>query len=136
MKKIALILILFITALSCSSDNSPNFAYEVLPVSEAVVPAQMIVDQEYDIEVSYIQPTNCHAFSDFYYEIEGDRRTVAIVSVYNTSGNCTSQVPDDIVTRTFTFTPLEATTYTFRFWNGEDETGQDVYTEYEVVASE
>lgn len=136
MKKIALILTIFITVLSCSSDNSPNFAYELLPVEQAVVPAEMVVDQEYEIQVSYIQPTDCHAFSDFYYEVDGDTRTIAIVSVYSTSGNCTSQVPDNIVERSFTFKPLQATTYTFRFWNGEDENGQDIYTEYQVTATE
>ncbi|NQY05186.1 MAG: hypothetical protein HRT68_03015, partial [Flavobacteriaceae bacterium] len=78
-------------------------------------------------------PTECHVFNTFFYEENQDTRTVAIIAYYDLDATCPAQT-SDVFEETFKFKPLEQTTYLFRFWNGQDDEGLDVYTEYEVQA--
>jgi hypothetical protein len=135
MKKIVLILMVVLAAVSCNSEDNNGFEYEVIPVESAVVPSEMTVNTDYSIAVSFRMPSACHAFSDFFYEVNEDTRTVAVVAVYSLNGNCSTQVPTDTITRSFVFRPLYEATYLFRFWNGADDQDIDIYTEYEVEAT-
>lgn len=122
--------------MSCNTDESSDISYEILPVVGGQVPSDMSVNNEYNIGISFTYPTNCHVFSDIFYEIEGDTRTIAIVAIKNMSLSCVSQTSAEH-NRYFTFTPEHAGTHTFKFWTGKDpETGEDLFEVTEVTVTE
>ncbi len=130
-KTIALILILIVTV-SCSiNDDSTNYGYEILPVESVDIPTEFEYGETYTITVSYFRPSNCHYFSEFYYVINGSQRTVAPITIVYDNDNC-ENLEDDLVDATFEFLVTDRKTYTFKFWQGEDEDGDDVYLTIEV----
>ena len=82
MKRIFLILTVCFLTFSCSpSNDNPQNTLETLPVSQVVMPTQFAKDSITEIPLSYIRPTVCHSFFDFYYLRDGMTRTVAILSL-------------------------------------------------------
>ncbi|NQY05858.1 MAG: hypothetical protein HRT68_06560, partial [Flavobacteriaceae bacterium] len=53
MRKIALVLVLFVSLIACQSDDSLGYQYEILPVESAAIPSLMMVGNEYDVTVSF-----------------------------------------------------------------------------------
>lgn len=134
MRKILLILILSILVTSCSSDDSNEVSFEFIPAEGAIIPTEMGTHMDYEIQVMYTLPSQCHGFSDFYYEATGNTRTIAVLALESQNGTtCSSPGEEEIAS--FIFRPLTAGQYTFRFWNGKDEEGQDIYIEYIVPVS-
>lgn len=136
MKKILVLSVIITAFFSCSTDDSPSsvFYFEILPIETVFIPSEVEFGQTYTIDYNYLRPTNCHFFSDLYYLVEGSTRTVAVVnSVLNsTEENCES-LTSDLVESSFDFyVRQESGSYTFKFWQGEDENGDDIYLVYEV----
>lgn len=120
---------------SLSDDDTINVQYELLPVEEAFLPTEMTVNEIYEITVSFILPTDCHAYNDIYYSKVDFERTVAIVSAYFANNEpCETQTA--IFETNFNFKPLNSGTYTFKFWKGTDDSGTDLYEEVLVEVSE
>ncbi|NRD18478.1 hypothetical protein HNV08_00345 [Winogradskyella eckloniae] len=134
MKKIALLFIFILTMTSCSLDDSvsENFYLEVLPIESVDIPEYFVQGESYEIFVSYTKPNSCYYFNDFIYEIDGHERTVGIVNtVYiNNTAVCGGQ-PEQ-VTVSFDFLVNGSETYIFKFYQGEDENGEDQYYLVEV----
>lgn len=139
MKK-TLVLLLVLVLSSCSLDNDISSNYqELLPVETAILPEEFVLNEIYDITVSYLTPSNCHYFNDIYYVKENNERTVAIIStVYEDNGNCvdfeTSEIPE--LEATFQFRATQTGLYIFKFWQGENENGENQYLNIEVQAIE
>lgn len=132
MKKVFALLLSVMLATSCSlDDDSPNFQFEILPVESVVMPAQFTAGVAEEISLKFIRPTGCHIFNDFYYVPDGNQRTVAVItSVANTS--CETDINEEVEV-SFDFLPQELyQSYTFRFWQGQDESGNDTYYIVEV----
>lgn len=127
---------------SCSADDKLNESYlETLPFDTVTVPESFVSGETTVIGYTYIRPTSCYIFNDLYYSIEGDQRTLAVINrVFENDGNgnaCTI-LDDEIATRTFNFTVKNpvGSTYTFKFWQGEDENGENAYIVVEVPVVE
>ncbi|WP_452225525.1 hypothetical protein [Lacinutrix chionoecetis] len=135
MKKL-LILIIGLVTFSCSlSDDSPTDYQELLPVEEAVLPEEFVLNETYEITLVYLRPTTCHAFSDIYYLKENNERTVAVIStVFQSNGNCTALGTE--LEATFNFKATQTGSYVFKFWQGEDDNGEDTYLTVEVPVVE
>ncbi len=131
MKKL-LICLIAIATFSCStSDDSPTSYNELLPIESAMVPEEFEIGETYEITITYLRPTTCHAFNDIYYAKHNNERTVAVVStVFESNGNCTTIESE--LEASFNFKPTESGSYVFKFWQGEDESGEDTYLVYEV----
>ena len=82
-----------------------------------------------------MRPNSCHAFNDFYYVKDNNERTVAIMStVLDNNQNCLEL--NDEQQRTFTLEATQTENYVFKFWQGEDDSGNDTYLIIEVPVNQ
>lgn len=122
---------LAVCTLSCSvGDDSDNSYNELLPVEEALVPTEFERGETYDINITYIRPTTCHAFNDIYYVSESNERTIAVVATVFQNNNCSGS--ETLTEASFSFKATTEDLYIFKFWQGEDENGEDQYLIVEV----
>ncbi len=130
MKKI-LFTLLFFGLISCSlEDDAPTFHLEYLKAESVTIPESFVLGETYEIKVAYKRPTSCHSFHGFYYDKNLNIRTVAVQCIV-AEKNCNDLV-DDIQEETLNFYVTNNGTYIFKFWQGLDENGEDVFLEYEI----
>ncbi|AUC74795.1 MULTISPECIES: hypothetical protein [unclassified Olleya] len=131
MKKLitALIVLLF---MSCSVDEEqrPRLNLEPIPIESVTVPEYFEQGQTYQIDLNYIQPTNCYAFYDIYYVKEDNIRTIAIINSVYDSDTCEDSNLE--VEKSFNFIVTDQEDYIFKFWQGEDANGENVYLTMEI----
>ncbi len=138
MKKLLFVCIVILTFWSCSvgDDNDDyNYYFEFLPIEEVVIPEAFELDSTYQIEVSYYRPSTCHSFHDFYYVAEGNERTVAVINLVQDVSSC-EEIEDELIDVSFSFKAVYDQTYLFKFWQGENEAGEDLYLTYEIPIAE
>jgi hypothetical protein len=133
MKKIISILVLFFLFNSCSVDSGSNYLYEVLPTESVDIPAEFTLGGIYPITIRYNRPTSCHYFNGLYYKKHENKRTIAVESAVEQRDNCqdlnAAAAADEY---TFNFEVTSNGTYHFKFWQGKDDQGNDIFLEYEV----
>ncbi|WP_223550197.1 hypothetical protein [Aestuariivivens sp. NBU2969] len=136
MKKIFALSCLFIFFLSCSTDHdSTSYTLEIMPVESVDIPSEFELGKTYPITVKYYRPTTCYAFRDFYYVKENNMRTVAPINYvfeHEMENNSCTDLQDELVEATFNFIVTSNGSYIFKFWQGEDNTGEDQYLTIEV----
>lgn len=129
MKKIVSLFSLFFVAIACNpSDDTQDIVYESQPILNVTLPDTIAVFDENEIEVEYLRPSTCHGFGGFYYDKEGLTRTIAVQTYFYQNNNCET-LTNDVKHETLKFEPTVTGTYTFRFWQGKDVNGQDVFLE-------
>ncbi len=134
MKKLFFICITILTFWSCSVDddsNNVNYNFEFIPIEDVVIPEEFVLDSVYQIEVTYYRPSNCHSFHDFYYVAEENERTVAVINLVNDDSDC-EPLEDELVEKSFDFKAVYDQTYIFKFWQGEEDNGEDIFLTYEI----
>lgn len=133
MKKILPFLALFFLLNSCSSDNSPNYHFEILPITTVDIPTHFTLGQTYPITVHYNKPTSCYHFSSLYYDKNLNIRTIAIENAVEQANNCINlSAADAVSSYTFNFYVTSNGSYIFKFYQGKDTNGQNIYLQYEV----
>lgn len=132
MKRIISIFLVTLFFASCSPEVGQNVFLEIVPIDSVEMPTDFKVDSITVIPIRYIRPTNCHQFSNFYYNAIGNERTVAIYCTTIDGGNC-QPVVNNQAEVPLKFKPVVSGTYTFRFWTGKNEQGVDQYIEHEVI---
>jgi len=131
MKKLLVLCSLLLLA-SCSiDDDGTNYSFEVLPIESVDIPDEFQWGETYPITVSYLRPSTCHSFKEFYYLKENNERTVAPIN-YVVEGNTCTGLEDTLVEATFNFIVTSYSSYIFKFWQGEDANGEDEYLIIEV----
>lgn len=133
MKKLFLLCLSLMIFLSCSidDDNNLNYDFEFVPVEEVNIPEEFVIGEIYQIGITYYRPSACHDFHDFYYLTNGNERTIAVINIVFDDSDC-ELIEDQLVEKTFNFKAVYNQIYIFKFWQGEDENGDDVYLIYEV----
>ncbi len=131
MKKIISLLALFFLFNSCTPDEGPNYTFELRPVISVDIPDEFTLGETYVITMHYNRPTNCHFYNNIYYEKELNVRTIAIETAAEDRNGCT-ETPNDATTCSFNFLVTSNGSYVFKFWQGKDEQGNDIYLEYEI----
>jgi hypothetical protein len=117
---------------SCSvDDDSTSFSFEVLPVESVDIPDEFELGETYPITVSYLRPSTCHGFKEFYYLKENNERTVAPITYVFDNNDCET-LEDNLVEATFNFIVTSNGSYIFKFWQGEDTDGETQYLIIEV----
>lgn len=136
MKKLVLICFSLLFLASCSNnDDYLDYYFEFMPIESISIPEEFILGQVYTISYTYYRPTSCHGFHDLYYYAENNQRTVAVINIVFEDTNC-EVLTDELLERSFNFKPLDYQTYLFKFWQGEDENGEDIYLTYEIPVVE
>tara|TARA_R110002049_G_scaffold2365_3_gene17291 strand:- start:4598 stop:5005 length:408 start_codon:yes stop_codon:yes gene_type:complete len=135
MKKLLVLCSILILA-SCSiNDDGTNYSFEVLPVESVDIPDEFELGETYPITISYLRPTTCYSFKEFYYLKENNERTVAPITYVFENNDCTD-LEDTLVEATFNFIVTSNGSYIFKFWQGEDASGEDQYLIIEVPVLE
>ena len=119
---------------SCNIDGD-NFNFEFIPIEEVTIPEEFVLGEIYQIEISYYRPSLCHHFHNFYYVEDINKRTVAVINILYDETNCAT-LENQLVEKTFDFKAVYNQTYVFKFWQGEDENGEDVFLTYEIPVVE
>jgi hypothetical protein len=131
MKRILSLLALFFLFNSCSTDNSTNYTFELRPILSVDLPAEFTLGQTYPITVHYNKRTSCNYFSTLYYDKDLNVRTIAVENAVADRNNCT-ETPNDISEYTFNFYVTSNGSYIFKFYQGKDANGQNIFLQYEV----
>ncbi|GAB1858593.1 hypothetical protein MHTCC0001_34320 [Flavobacteriaceae bacterium MHTCC 0001] len=132
MKKFIILGFTLMLLFSCSPDNEqPSFRNVFLPIESVDIPDEFTLGEVYPMTVTYLRPSTCHIFRNFYYERENNERTVAVVSTLFEQNNC-EDLTDVLLTATFDFHVTSNGSYIFKFWQGKDENEEDIFLEIEV----
>jgi len=131
MKRLIIITLSLILFASCSSDDDLEYSIEILPIESVNIPESFTLGEIYPITVSYLRPTTCHSFKEFYYRKNLNERTVAVIN-YNVQDNNCNDLSDELVEATFNFIVTSNGSYIFKFWQGVDENDEDQYLIIEV----
>jgi len=117
---------------SCSLDDGTNFHFLPLQIVSAELPDSFNLNETYQIRVQYAQPNACTGFAGLeVVDIDTTVRNVAVVGTERTDQEVCAQLVT-IRTATFNFIVNYSQTYTFRFLQGENENGEQMYLEVEV----
>jgi hypothetical protein len=133
MKKLLALSLALILCASCSVDNNngTNYSFDILPVESVDIPSEFTLGETYPITVTYLRPTTCHYFREFYYAKNLNERTVAPITIVYENDNC--ETLDNVQEEaTFNFIVTSNGSYIFKFWQGEDANGEDQYLTIEV----
>jgi hypothetical protein len=137
MKKFILFALTFIFW-SCGVDDSSkdDFHFEILPIETVSLPEFLQGNDTNRVIYTFKVPSNCHSFSDLYYLENINERTIAVVALVtdNTeTGLDCENLDETIEERGFDFFAAPGfDSYIFKFWQGEDENGNDLYYTVEV----
>ena len=118
-----------ILVVGCDIEPEENFRFVLLEVISAEVPDAFVLNAEHNIEITFRRPDNCTFFHDFDISVESssERNIVAIGSSL-TQSDCSES--SDEGNATLSFTAIENTIYTFRFYSGNDQDGDPIFLEY------
>ena len=148
MKKITLILILTLALFSCSIENDePNVSYSPVGILDATLPEYFVIDQEYEIDITYDLGSDCNSFHNFEYSSRQDPEDNSVLEFYvnaivsfdpSNTANCT----DDGITETenwaedFAITSDQYDTIRFNFLSGRNADGTPDYLTIDVLVGE
>lgn len=133
MKKIISLIALFFLFNSCTPDNGPSYSLEFLPIGSVDIPTEFTLGETYPITVYYNRPTTCHYFNNLYYNKNLNTRTIAVEGVVEYRDNCQDlSAADAMDSYTFNFYVTSNGSFKFKFYQGKDDAGNDVFLEYEV----
>ena len=130
MKKAILIILTVIVLASCSSDDTVNYRFKFLPITEAMTPDSFTFNSIDTIRVKYNLPDNCHSFRGVHYQYRDTTRIVAINAIEFTDRNC-----DQVITEKELKIPVhvrQEEDYVFKFWKGKDTEGNNIFEEIVV----
>jgi len=117
---------------SCSLDDGSNFYFLPLQIVSAELPDSFNLNETYQIRVQYNQPDACTAFAGLeVVDMDTTVRNVAVVGTKRTDQDVCAEIVTERTT-TFNFIVNYSQSYTFRFWQGENEDGEPMYLEVEV----
>ncbi|WP_293872222.1 hypothetical protein [Flavobacterium sp.] len=133
MKKIILLLGLFFLLNSCTPDSGTNYTFELRPIQSVSIPTQFTLGHTYPITVRYTKPTTCHYFSTLYYDKDLNIRTIAVENAVAQRNDCHNlSATDGIAEYTFNFYVTSNGSYIFKFYQGKDANGVNIFLQYEV----
>lgn len=135
MKKLIALSFILLLFTACSVDDNSNYSFEVLPVESVTIPDAFTLGETYPITISYFRPSTCHSFRELYYTKDDNQRTVAPITIAIEDKNCQT-LEDELTETTFNFVVTSKGSYIFKFWQGEDENGEDQYLTIEVPVTE
>lgn len=135
MKKLILLCVVMLSLASCSVDDTNEFYNEILPIESVDIPDEFVLGEVYPITVTYMRPAGCYAFYNFYYTRDLNQRTVAVINTVYPNENC-GLAEEAEVEATFNFKVTSNGTYVFKFWQGKDDSGTDLYYIVEVPVVE
>jgi len=136
MKKFTYLLIMFVglalTLSSCSNDDDyHDYHLEYVAVTSAEVPDEFIFGNTYRIDVTIELPNSCYYYYNQYdYFYEGTSRLIYPIGHVDDGVACTPNIRE--TTFSIPVQVLQSEPYIFKFYQGEDADGQDIFLTIEV----
>ena len=137
MKNVKYLLIMIVTltftVTSCSDDdvNDHEYHLEYIGTVSADLPEEFIYGQTYRINVTIELPNSCYYFyNQFDYFYEGTSRLIYPIAHVDDGVPCAEITTE--VTFSIPVQALQNETYIFKFYQGEDADGQDMFLNIEV----
>jgi hypothetical protein len=132
----ALFILILASFTSCNLDDDGiiDFYTEFLPIESVDVPDYFVYGETYNISMTFVKPSSCHVFRDFFYVVNGNERIVAIENTVYLRNNC-DETPES-VTVSFEFPVNRTETYVFKFYLGKNDEGVDQYQIVEIPVVE
>lgn len=120
------------TAVSCSDDdNDHDYHLEYVNVTDADVPDEFIFGQTYRLNVTVELPSSCYYFYGQYdYFYEGSSRLIYPIAHVHDNEPCTLNIRETVFS--IPVQALQTEPYIFKFYQGEDDQGQDTFLTIEV----
>ncbi len=118
---------------SCDlNDDDVNFHFVPLQIVSVDLPDFFVFNETFIIKVTYIIPNTCTFFEGFdFAKPELTTREVVVVGFQRTDQEACTDIAEERET-TFEFIVVHDEPYLFKFWQGEDENGEQQYLEIEV----
>ena len=133
MKKILSLLALFFLFNACSPGDDTHYLFKLMPIQSVDIPTEFTLGQTYPITVHYTVPTSCYYFSTLYYDKDLNIRTIAVENAIAQRSNCPDlSAADGASTYTFNFYVTSNGSYIFKFYQGKDDQGNNIFLQYEV----
>ena len=136
MKKFKYLLVMLVamavTLSSCSDDDDYHeYHLEYIGAKSADVPDEFIFGRTYRIDITIDLPNSCYYFYNQYdYFYEGTSRLIYPIAHVDDGVPCTPNIRE--TTFSIPVQALQTEPYIFKFYQGEDENGQDVCLTIEV----
>ncbi len=127
--KIFIQIVVLFTLVSCSinDDENINFTVVTLPIKSYEVPEFFVFGETDTITVAYDLPDGCHSFYELFYQYEGTSRKVAVNAFVNSDSTCTQVIEEKEIS--FPVQARQREDYIFKFWIGEDSSGENIFEE-------
>ncbi len=136
MKKILALLGALFIIISCSLDEDRlKFEMEFLPAVAVEVPEFMQPGHTYEFKIKYNRPTDCYYFDGFYYEPDGNAHIVAVQALVIQDAECKTLealVPEEGIFQVTCSPNYSLSSYHFKFYQGEDATGEQQFLDVEI----
>lgn len=126
---------LVMTVSSCSTDDDNGldheFYNEYIKVTSAELPEEFELGRTYIIKATVELPNSCYFYYNKYdYIYEGSSRLIYPIAHVDEHDACNETITEDILT--FPVTIVQGEAYIFKFYQGEDDNGEDIFLTYEV----
>ncbi len=120
-----------VTTVSCNDDNDHDYHLEYVKVTDADVPDEFIFGQTYRLNVTVELPSGCYYFYEQYdYFYEGTSRLIYPIAHVHDGEPCTLNIRETVFS--IPVQALQREPYIFKFYQGEDADGQDIFLTIEV----
>ncbi len=116
---------------SDNDDNLHDYHLEYVNVISADLPDEFIYGLTYRINVTIEMPNSCYFFYNQYdYFYEGTSRLIYPIGHVDDGVPCTPNITE--TTFSIPVQALQREPYIFKFYQGEDDNGQDIFLTIEV----
>ena len=124
-------LTLSVTSCSNDDDNYHDYHLEYVSVVSADLPDEFIFGNTYRINVTIELPNSCYYYYNQYdYFYEGTSRLIYPIAHVDDGVACTLNITE--TTFSIPVQALQSEPYIFKFYQGEDAEGQDIFLTIEV----
>ncbi|MDT0606182.1 hypothetical protein [Croceitalea rosinachiae] len=133
MKKVFAILGLMVvfSFYGCDIESGENFQFISLKITAVALPESFEQNTSHNIQVTYERPDNCTFFEGFdVFEVDLNTRSIVAIGSLLKMDECA--LMQDEVNTSFEFIALNTSSYTLRFYSGDDENGNPIYLEYVI----
>ena len=133
--KVLMLIALFISQ-SCSLENDNTlFSFDIVAISEIEIPVEFEINTIVEIKTYYVQKSQCHVFYDYIFkQIKKNEIEVYLAETYIENGACEQE--NFKVERSFKLKIQGYDKYSFRFWNGRNEQGENQFITVEVPVNQ
>ena len=112
-------------------NDALNYHFETLKIESVELPDTLNLGETHKIKIKYYNPSTCHSFRSFIYEKNLNTRTIAVQSIVTERDVC-FPLNGVIEEEVLNFYVTNNGSYIFKFWQGKNDVGEDIYLTIEV----